>query len=66
MRDEVERSALVDHCRIGSLEKQGRGYRLHQGDHCRIGSLENGLGEIFDTGADHCRIGSLENVKPYS
>ena len=52
----------MDHCRIGSLEKQEYEGLTEQIDHCRIGSLEISTQSYWVNNADHCRIGSLENV----
>ena len=51
---------VVDHCRIGSLEKMSIYLCVGIIDHCRIGSLENKSNQLLNCCVDHCRIGSLE------
>ena len=51
---------MVDHCRIGSLEKVAFVPATVDDDHCRIGSLEIDKPSKYLSSEDHCRIGSLE------
>ena len=52
----------IDHCRIGSLEKNMFRQKQQGHDHCRIGSLEISLFTFVTKIIDHCRIGSLETL----
>ena len=52
---------MLDHCRIGSLEKKQLLDISSKIDHCRIGSLEIPLVATARKFKDHCRIGSLES-----
>ena len=52
---------MIDHCRIGSLEKNLLNKLRDNRDHCRIGSLEIIFLRPLGQPSDHCRIGSLEN-----
>ena len=55
--------AIVDHCRIGSLETFKAAAEDGKDDHCRIGSLEIRHCRRSDAVLDHCRIGSLEILR---